>query len=127
MRSKRVVGVWILSLTLVASQAFAAGFRLDCDGTGFEVPMVVSSADGLHAKVSAVIDTATDIAIVDYQNLTITSLPGGDFGVDLPRIPGVTGSFNLAVNQTLQGSVAMTSTDGTNVPYTGQVSCRRTR
>lgn len=123
MRFKRV----ILALSLVSASAFGATpFRFQCDGTGFEVPMVISSADGLHAKVSATFDTISDIAIVDYQNLVIGQI-NGVFGVDLQRVPNVNGSFSLRLNQNLQGTVAMTSTDGAAVPYSGQISCRRTR
>ena len=120
---------WIgLASAILTSVSAVAGtpFRLDCDGTSFEVPMVVSSSDGIHAKVSASFDVIDDIAVVDYQNLVVRS-GNGVFGVDLPRTPNLNGSFSLRLNQNLQGSVEMTSTDGDALPYSGRISCRRTR
>jgi len=120
-------GVLFASVVFSSMSAFAAtGFRLACDGTGFEVPMVISSKDGVHAKVSADFDIIDDIATVDYQNLIVGQV-GGFFAIQLAPAPNVTGTFSLRLNANLQGAVSMTSTDGDNLPYSGQVSCRRTR
>jgi hypothetical protein len=117
----------LLGAVLSSGSAFGATpFRFQCDGTSFEVPMVISSKDGLHAKVAASFDILDDIATVDYDNLVVGE-SNGIFGVDLPRVPGVNGAFSLRMNANLQGTVAMTSTDGDAIPYTGQITCRRTR